>query len=109
MKASKSRGAAPVRIVAVVAPVDWDKMFRKDPEGPEIQAFLNAALAQASAFPQRLPERGKTTRRRASGGSGVNDDGAAASTPVKQSNNVSGKRGATVKVAKSGKKRRKRK
>ena len=51
MKASKPRRAAPVRIVAVAAPIGWDKMFKRDPEGPEIQAFLNATLAQRDVGP----------------------------------------------------------
>lgn len=92
MKASKSRRAAPVRIVAVAAPVGWDRMFKKDPEGPEIQAFLSAALAQAEASPQRAPKPGNTT-----------------SAAAKEPNNVRGKRGATTDVVKSRKKHQKRK
>lgn len=109
MKASKTRRTAPVRIVAVAAPVGWDRMFKKDPEGPEIQAFLNAALAQADASPQRLPKRGNTTRRRTNGGSGMSALGAAASAPATKPNNDRGKRGATAEVVKSLQKGQKRK
>lgn len=109
MKASKSRRAAPVRIVAVAAPIGWDKMFKKDPEGPEIQAFLDAALAQADASPHSDPKRANTTRRRANGGSGASGVGPAASAPTKKPRNASVKRDATAEVVKSRQERQKKK
>lgn len=33
------------KLMIVEAPTNWEAMFGKDPEGPEVQAFLNRVLA----------------------------------------------------------------
>jgi hypothetical protein len=64
MKKSKSRAGSVNRVIAVAAPGGWEEMFRKNPEGPEIQAFLNAALREANARERRARQRkGRTAAR----------------------------------------------
>ncbi len=48
------------RVIAVVAPPGWEKLSQKDPEGPEIQAFLNGVLKAAN----RAKKRGSTSAKR---------------------------------------------
>ena len=67
------------RMIAVVAPPDFRAHFDKDPTGPEIQDFLNRALAAANAASNR--ERTKKRkgsdiakrRRRHQGKTGISD------------------------------------
>jgi hypothetical protein len=50
------------RVIAVVAPSDFQSHFEKDPEGAEIQDFLNRALEAANAASNRE----RTNRRKGS-------------------------------------------
>ena len=61
MKKRNSRPISVNRVIAVAAPAGWEEMFRRNPEGPEIQAFLNAALHEANTEEQRTRQRKKGT------------------------------------------------
>jgi hypothetical protein len=61
---SRPRGGPEVlfdRVIGVKAPAGFFELVGKDPEGPEIQAFLNAALEAADLAKRPVPRKRRTS------------------------------------------------
>jgi hypothetical protein len=66
LKRSKVPPPGQYRVAAVTAPPNWAEMVAKDPEGPEIQAFLNECLRNIVAADGGSPAGAIPRKRKAS-------------------------------------------